>query len=68
MLRGDSAYAGLIFEGAGITDTHTQMVVNIGINVFCFLCAVGGACSIERLGRKAMLCRCPREIVTSDLI
>jgi len=31
------------------------MVVNIGINVFCFFCAVGGSFSIERLGRKAML-------------
>ncbi|CZR59840.1 uncharacterized protein PAC_09734 [Phialocephala subalpina] len=31
------------------------MVVNIGINVFCFFCAIGGCFSIERLGRKAML-------------
>jgi ATP-dependent protease ClpP protease subunit len=52
-----SSYAGVVFEGAGITDTYTQMVVNIGINVFCFFCAFGGSFAIERLGRKAMLCK-----------
>lgn len=51
-----SSYVGVVFEGAGIVDVHTQMVVNIGINVFCFLCAIGGSFAIERLGRKAMLC------------
>ncbi|KAJ9144701.1 Major facilitator superfamily domain, general substrate transporter [Pleurostoma richardsiae] len=50
-----SSYSGLVFEGAGITDVYTQMCINIGINVFCFFCAVAGCFSIERLGRKSLL-------------
>ncbi|RFU29524.1 hypothetical protein B7463_g6815, partial [Scytalidium lignicola] len=50
-----SSYAGVVFDNAGITATHTQMVVNIGINVFSFFCALSGSFAIERLGRKAML-------------
>jgi MFS family permease len=50
-----SSYVGLVFDQAGITSTSSQLVTNLGLNIFNFGLAVAGSLCIERLGRKAML-------------
>ena len=52
MLR---SYIGIFLEDAGITDTRTQMIINICINVFCLFCAFGGTALVEKLGRRPTL-------------
>jgi uncharacterized membrane protein (UPF0182 family) len=49
------SYVGEVLDGAGITDTTAQLIVNIVLNVFNFLCAIGGSFAMERIGRKRML-------------
>ncbi|EOO04057.1 putative hexose transporter protein [Phaeoacremonium minimum UCRPA7] len=50
-----SSFIGVVLESAGITDTHQQLVTNLGINIFNFFCAIAGSFAMERLGRKGML-------------
>jgi MFS family permease len=50
-----SSFIGVALEGAGITETRTQMIVNLVLNVWNFVCAVVGSFVMEKLGRKGML-------------
>lgn len=50
-----SSFIGVVLESAGITDTHQQLITNLGINIFNFFCAIAGSFAMEHLGRKGML-------------
>jgi MFS family permease len=50
-----SSFIGVVLESAGITDTHQQLLINLGMNLFNFACAVAGSFAMEKLGRKGML-------------
>lgn len=50
-----SSFIGVVLDSAGITDTHQQLIINLGINIFNFGCAVAGSFAMERIGRKGML-------------
>ena len=50
-----SSYVGVVLASAGITDTHQQLVTNLGINIFNFFCAISGSFAMEKIGRKGML-------------
>lgn len=50
-----SSYVGTVLESAGITDTHQQLIINLGINIFNIFCAFAGSFAMEYIGRKGML-------------
>lgn len=50
-----SSYVGDVLDSAGITNTHQQLVTNLGINIFNFGCAIAGSFAMGYLGRKGML-------------
>jgi MFS family permease len=50
-----SSFIGVAMDGAGITETRTQMIVNLVLNVWNFVCAIFGSFAMEQLGRKGML-------------
>lgn len=50
-----SSFVGLVFEQAGITSTHRQLVVNLGLNIFNLGLAILGSIAIEHIGRKSIL-------------
>lgn len=50
-----SSFFGLALSGAGITDTNTQMVVTLVLNIWNLVCAVSGCFAMEKIGRKGML-------------
>lgn len=50
-----SSFFGIALDGAGITDTNTQMVVTLVQNVWNLVCALAGSFAMERVGRKGML-------------
>ncbi|KAJ7236753.1 hypothetical protein B0H12DRAFT_1075780 [Mycena haematopus] len=43
---------GIMLNDAGITNTTTQLQINVILNAFCLLCALAGTYYIDRLGRK----------------
>ncbi|KAJ7132929.1 MFS sugar transporter-like protein [Mycena filopes] len=43
---------GSMLNNAGITDTTTQLQINIILNAFSLLCALAGTYFVDRLGRK----------------
>ncbi|KAJ7145289.1 MFS sugar transporter-like protein [Mycena filopes] len=47
-----SYYLGSMLNNAGITDTTTQLQINIILNAFSLLCALAGTYFVDRLGRK----------------
>jgi hypothetical protein len=50
-----SSYVGTVLESAGITNTHQQLIINLGINIFNIFCACAGSFAMEYIGRKGML-------------
>ncbi|KAF4635804.1 hypothetical protein G7Y89_g2287 [Cudoniella acicularis] len=49
-----SYYLGAMLTNAGITDTTTQLQINIILNAWCLLCALGGTYYADKLGRKLL--------------
>ncbi|KAJ7812907.1 MFS sugar transporter-like protein [Mycena leptocephala] len=47
-----SYYLGIMLNNAGITNTTTQLQINVILNAFCLLCALAGTYYVDRLGRK----------------
>lgn len=39
---------------AGVTDTYSQLQINIALNVWCFACAVVGTLLADKIGRKPL--------------
>ncbi|KAK0659866.1 Lactose permease [Lasiodiplodia hormozganensis] len=57
MLSGNnivSYYLGTMLDGAGVTDTTTQLEINIIMNAWCLCIALGGTYFMNKLGRKPM--------------
>ncbi|KAJ6461643.1 general substrate transporter [Mycena vulgaris] len=48
-----STVAGPMLTNAGITNTTTQLQINIILNAFSLLCALAGTYFVDRIGRKA---------------
>ncbi|KAF2647033.1 MFS sugar transporter-like protein [Lophiostoma macrostomum CBS 122681] len=46
-----SYYRGTMLTNAGITDTTTQIQINIILNSFCLICAILGTLSADKIGR-----------------
>ncbi|MCJ1358685.1 MAG: hypothetical protein MMC33_008685 [Icmadophila ericetorum] len=53
-----SYYLGTMLNNAGITDTTTQLQINVILNAWCLLCSVVGTWSVDVWGRKptAVVC------------
>lgn len=53
-----SYYLGTMLSNAGITDTTTQLQINVILNAWCLLCSVVGTWSVDIWGRKptAVIC------------
>ena len=53
-----SYYLGTMLSNAGITDTTTQLQINVILNAWCLLCSIGGTWSVDKWGRKptAVVC------------
>lgn len=47
-------YLGTVLDNAGITDSTTQLEINIILNAFCLVVAVAGTFLADRLGRKPL--------------
>ncbi|RDW64055.1 hypothetical protein BP5796_10557 [Coleophoma crateriformis] len=47
-----SYYLGTVLDTAGITNTNTQLGINIGLSVWNLICAVFGSIYVERIGRR----------------
>ncbi|KAJ6621775.1 MFS sugar transporter-like protein [Mycena sp. CBHHK59/15] len=48
-----SYYLGSMLDNAGITNTTTQLQINIILNAFSLLCALAGTYYVDHIGRKA---------------
>lgn len=48
-----SYYLGAELENAGITDTTTQLEINIILNAWSLVCALAGTYGLDKAGRKA---------------
>ncbi|KAG2178184.1 hypothetical protein INT43_003437 [Umbelopsis isabellina] len=49
-----SYYLPRVLSQAGITDSHTQLLINIFVNIWNFFCALTGTVLIDFLGRRIM--------------
>ncbi|KAI5456497.1 MFS sugar transporter-like protein [Mariannaea sp. PMI_226] len=47
-----SYYFGTMLDNAGITNSNTQLQINIILNAFCLVCALAGTHFADRLGRR----------------
>lgn len=47
-------YLGNMLDHAGITDTKTQLEINIILNCWCFVVAMVGTAFMDKIGRKTM--------------
>ncbi|KAF7557999.1 hypothetical protein G7Z17_g289 [Cylindrodendrum hubeiense] len=47
-----SYYFGTMLENAGITNTTTQLQINIILNAWCLVCALAGTFLAEKIGRR----------------
>ncbi|KAL2835292.1 hexose transporter [Aspergillus cavernicola] len=45
-------YFGSVLTSAGITDTQTQLAINIGLSVYNLACAIFGSFYLDRFGRR----------------
>lgn len=57
MLSGNNIvtyYTGSMLTNAGITDTDTQLQINVYLNLFSFIVAVSGTLLIDKMGRKPL--------------
>ncbi|CAO3664258.1 unnamed protein product [Umbelopsis ramanniana] len=50
-----SYYLPRVLTEAGITNTHTQLLINIIVNIWNFFCAITGTILIDYLGRRPMV-------------
>ncbi|KAK7932633.1 hexose transporter-like protein [Apiospora marii] len=48
----NSYYLTRILYQAGVTDTNTQLQINVGLNCWCFLVAVVGSFMLDVIGRR----------------
>lgn len=53
-----SYYLGLILDNAGITNTTTQLGINIGLSVFNLVCGILGSFYFDKVGRRPALLVC----------
>ena len=53
-----SYYLGTMLDNAGITDTNTQLQINVILNAWCLVCSVVGTWSCDRWGRKPTAAVC----------
>lgn len=53
-LTGVSYYLGTILTQAGVTDTTTQLEINIYLSVWCLFTSVLGTSLADRIGRKRL--------------
>ena len=53
-----SYYLGTMLSNAGITDTTTQLQINVILNAWCLVCSITGTWSCDKWGRKptAIVC------------
>ena len=53
-----SYYLGTMLTNAGITDTTTQLQINVILNAWCLVCSVAGTWTVDNWGRKptAIVC------------
>ncbi|KAF5677102.1 MFS sugar transporter [Fusarium circinatum] len=49
-----SYWLGTMLSQAGVTDTYSQLQINIALNVWCFACAVAGTLLADKIGRKPL--------------
>ncbi|KIW13324.1 hypothetical protein PV08_08512 [Exophiala spinifera] len=57
MLSGNniiSYYLGKMLDNAGITNTNTQLEINIILNAWCLVCALVGTFTLDVVGRKPL--------------
>ncbi|KAH9213622.1 MFS sugar transporter-like protein [Leptodontidium sp. 2 PMI_412] len=57
MLSGNniiSFYLGTMLDNAGITDSTTQLEINVILNAFCLCVAIGGTACLNKIGRKPL--------------
>ncbi|KAJ7625315.1 MFS sugar transporter-like protein [Mycena polygramma] len=47
-----SYYLGSMLNNAGITNTTTQLQINVILNAFCLVCSLAGTYWVDRIGRK----------------
>ena len=47
-----SYYLGTMLNNAGITDTTTQLQINVILNAWCLVCSLFGTWSVDKWGRK----------------
>ncbi|MCJ1239887.1 hypothetical protein MMC14_007885 [Varicellaria rhodocarpa] len=59
-----SYYLGTMLSNAGITDTTTQLQINVILNAWCLLCSIGGTWSVDRWGRKPTAVVCTALLTT----
>jgi hypothetical protein len=57
-----SYYLGAELTNAGIKDTKTQLEINIILNAFSLVCALGGTWGIDKVGRK------PTALISTTLL
>ncbi|KAJ7579697.1 MFS sugar transporter-like protein [Mycena floridula] len=57
-----SYYLGQMLTNAGITNTTTQLEINIILNAFCLVCSLAGTWSADVLGRK------PTGLISTSLL
>ncbi|KAK6610258.1 hexose transporter [Botrytis cinerea] len=58
----EAYYLGTMLENAGITDTTTQLQINIILNAWCLCCALVGTYYADKLGRR------PTAIISTSLL
>ncbi|KAL5314270.1 hypothetical protein ACEPPN_018695 [Leptodophora sp. 'Broadleaf-Isolate-01'] len=57
MLSGNniiSFYLGTMLENAGITNSTTQLEINVILNAFCLVVAIAGTACLNKIGRKPL--------------
>lgn len=50
-----SYYLAIILDSVGVTSVTDQTLISVGINIWNLIFSVGAACSVDRLGRRALL-------------
>ncbi|KAH9905252.1 general substrate transporter [Xylariomycetidae sp. FL2044] len=62
-------YLAKILDQAGVTDTITQLQINVGLSCWCFVVAIAGSFMLDVLGRRLQTLICiPGMIVTLYII
>ncbi|KAI9708055.1 MAG: hypothetical protein M1820_004259 [Bogoriella megaspora] len=53
-----SYYLGTMLTNAGITDTTTQLQINVILNAWCLVCSIAGTLTVDQWGRKPVAIVC----------